>query len=759
MLGSALYAGCGGSDSEGGGAGTPGGSSGLSGAAGANAAGTTGTQGGAAGSVSAGAAGSASGQSGSTAAGSSGSSGQTAAGASGSSGQSGAAGAAGGSAGAGGTTGGAAGSTAGTGGSAGGGQVDPIVGLVIEPESPVIEVVDGVIPAPVEFKVKTLSQGGTLTDVTGQWDFDTPDIAKMVPATGVLTATGLHGGKGQVSVKVGDQSVTTTLTIKMKLHSDPGNLGPGLVGSFDGATSADPSLAVVYPYDQTVFPRGLLGPELQWNGGGASDVYRLRIASDTFEYEAFFNAAAPSRYAFPTAPVDVWTKLTTSVTGALQMNLQRWDGTQAYQGKNYTWRVASANLAGTIYYTALAANGDILRLTPGASAPESFLKPSTPGRCIACHTVSSNGQRIVAGFDGGASPWGVFDAATGNQLYDSGQASGFQAMSPNGDFVLWRHWSDGGFNSEGALRLSTSSDSNVLATLQTDGVHAPSHPAWSHDGTRLALSTRFDGNGLDFTSSNLWLTNVTTSPPQFSDVKKIIDNDASRPTVTFPSFSPDSKWIAFMRATMARTQSALGELWLTDGNGTAMPLDALNGTGYLGSDPNGDAHRSFEPSFLPLASGGYFWVVFSTTRAYGNHTGTGNRLQLWVAAIEQNPQPGQDPSHPAFWLPGQNLASLNMRGQWARAVCKPTGATCEAGYDCCDGFCLDSGQGPVCATKPAGCSPLGSACQTSDDCCTLGNQCINGFCSQDKPLERFSTGRDLPHPLPWPPQGGGSEDG
>jgi hypothetical protein len=35
-----------------------------------------------------------------------------------------------------------------------------------------------------------------------------------------------------------------------------------------------------------------------------------------------------------------------------------------------------------------------------------------------------------------------------------------------------------------------------------------------------------------------------------------------------------------------------------------------------------------------------------------------------VMAIEDPPQPGQDPSRPAFWLPGQELNNQNMRGAW-----------------------------------------------------------------------------------------------
>lgn len=604
--------------------------------------------------------------------------------------------------------------------------MDPVIGLKIEPENPVIEVVNGVVPPPLQFVAKEVKQSGTESVVNGgAWLFDAVEIGTIGASTGALTATGLHGGKGTVTFTSGVDAITTSVTIKVKLTEDPQAQPSGIKEAFKTPVGEDPSLALLYPYNNTVFPRGLRGPEIQWNGGGAGDVYRLSIVSDTFEYESWFSAPPPSRYAFPTAPIDAWRQLTTSVTGLLKVDLQRWDGAQAYNAKSINWRIASANLAGTIYYTAIdPSKGDILRLTPGAQAPESFLQ--TGGRCVACHTVASNGQKLVTAFDGSASPWGVFDAASGALLYDSGQASGFQAMSPEGDYVLW------GQSSGGQLNLSASNNNQVLSTLST-GTGSPVHPVWSNDGSRLAFANRTNGNWLDFTQSALWVTGVSTSPPQFNDTKPIVESTPDRPAVTFPTFTPDSKWIAFMRATETRTQNALGELWMTDGAGTTFPLSALNGAGYL-SENGGDANRSFEPSFLPLAAGGYFWVVFSTTRAYGNYAGTGTLLQLWVAAIDQNPQPGQDPSHPAFWLPGQSLGVRNMRGQWARAVCKPNGSTCEAGFDCCEGFCLKNSEGvPVCSDKPAGCVDLGNACQGDADCCGQDVACINGFCSAGKP--------------------------
>ena len=68
----------------------------------------------------------------------------------------------------------------------------------------------------------------------------------------------------------------------------------------------------------------------------------------------------------------------------------------------------------------------------------------------------------------------------------------------------------------------------------------------------------------------------------------------------------------------------------------------------------------------PISVGGYIWVVFVSPRDYGNKMLSAsnptyeNRKQLWVAAIDANPQPGKDPSHPAFWLPGQDLTTVNM---------------------------------------------------------------------------------------------------
>ena len=75
--------------------------------------------------------------------------------------------------------------------------------------------------------------------------------------------------------------------------------------------------------------------------------------------------------------------------------------------------------------------------------------------------------------------------------------------------------------------------------------------------------------------------------------------------------------------------------------------------------------------------------MFVSERTYGNTLTDTNPLsrskQLWVTAIDANPAAGVDSSHPAFWLPGQELNNPNMRGEWALNPCRQLGEGCEGG--------------------------------------------------------------------------------
>jgi hypothetical protein len=113
--------------------------------------------------------------------------------------------------------------------------------------------------------------------------------------------------------------------------------------------------------------------------------------------------------------------------------------------------------------------------------------------------------------------------------------------------------------------------------------------------------------------------------------------------------------------------------------------------------------------------------------------------QLWVAAFDQSPTAGTDPSHAPFYLGGQNPSALNLRAYFALAPCLANGVSCQTGTDCCNGYCdgiADGGTdgGLVCG-QPSGCSQNGDKCTTTASCCgaVTGTTCIGGVCSEPPP--------------------------
>jgi len=108
--------------------------------------------------------------------------------------------------------------------------------------------------------------------------------------------------------------------------------------------------------------------------------------------------------------------------------------------------------------------------------------------------------------------------------------------------------------------------------------------------------------------------------------------------------------------------------------------------------------------------------------------------KLWVAAIDPNAPPGVDPSHPAFYLPGQELNAGNMRGFWVVDPCHSDGTSCETGDECCNGYCQRGADDKLtCASKPRsdGCSQEYEKCAARVDCCgsNQGFDCVNGRCA------------------------------
>jgi hypothetical protein len=164
---------------------------------------------------------------------------------------------------------------------------------------------------------------------------------------------------------------------------------------------------------------------------------------------------------------------------------------------------------------------------------------------------------------------------------------------------------------------------------------------------------------------------------------------------------------------------------LAQAMGFGTPQDAASGNTYL---PFGaeEIHHSYYPTVSPVAAGGYIWVFFDSMRHYGN---VGFGRQLWGTALTLSADGKYvgDPSHPAFYLAGQQFQTANHRAFTALDPCKKDGESCETGVDCCNGFCTNN----VCGLPPVPrCSQQGETCKLAADCCDPRDRCINGFCAK-----------------------------
>lgn len=662
------------------------------------------------------------------------------------------------------------GSTSSSGGGAGGdgGSIftghGAVVSMIVDPPMATIDVQNG-MAMPVAFQAIATYQDGAKEPIAASWSFDRPDIALIGTSTGSLAASGKLGGKGKVTATLDKLTATADATVLLHIADNQAGLTPGDIAAFD---TPDPAASgtLLYPYDKTVFGRGILAPEIMWNGGAAGDAWLVHLKQDFVDAKFYIKADPPSGFQMTE---EFWNSLTVSNAGEnVEVSVSKLSGGKAYTAMAETWKIAQGSLRGSIYYWAVN-TGQLMKILPGAATPsvvfdsgpydqlgtpapanyDMTVPPWSQGvnnkRCVACHVVSKDGSRLAAIFErkqNPASPWGTVDLTQAQpqviQVASYQSQTIYLGLSPDGQFAV---------ENTSAMRMALR-NANTGAPIASalDAVpEAACDPAFSPDGKLLAFSSNVTGNyPVEFWRADLDVFDFDAGTQTFSNRRQITPGGNS--AIAFPSFSPDSQWIVYQKGDYSRAKygvSSVGhdDLYIADvakGVGE-IPLDATNGVGYL--DPK-NRQINYQPTVNPIAAGGYFWVVFVSPRDYGNRMASTsnptyeNRKQLWVAAIDVNPQPGKDPSHPAFLLRGQDLSTTNMSGYWSLEACKQEGSGCSQGFECCTGFCQPDGNGNFACVPPTvgKCSEVGEKCSTGSDCCgNPANDCIGGFCATATP--------------------------
>jgi hypothetical protein len=317
-------------------------------------------------------------------------------------------------------------------------------------------------------------------------------------------------------------------------------------------------------------------------------------------------------------------------------------------------------------------------------------------------------------------------------------------------------------------------DTNAGTEITGSGVDPTAFmPTFSIDGTKLIFTAMDSGSSghalkmLDYDAAAKKFSNpveLFRDPVMFLGwpffMPDVVDEPVNSEVMTIPKARGKRAVFASGVVSDWASQTPVAQLvglgkphpsdlwWIDVDSKMAVPLNAANGLDEMGNLalPYGDrdGHKNYYPTVSPVAAGGYFWMFFTSTRNYGNlwvkndPVAQPETKKIWVAAIDINGKPGSDPSHPAFFLDGQELESGNIRGFAALEPCRENASMCETGIDCCCGFCIDA----ACACKPPDtCAKLDEKCTTAADCCpptTPGAtplKCIGGFCGYLPPVE------------------------
>jgi hypothetical protein len=524
------------------------------------------------------------------------------------------------------------------------------------------------------------------------------------------------------------------------------------------------------PFLNLPIPQGAWQAATTSNAGG----------SDTLTLTVIFGQGAAAYGPY----TETWTIAQTTLQGTIYYNSY---GTALVKNSDTSDSYGNQYGAGTLAIAPGATSPVLVAginsvANPAPVAGQGAGQAANGSGCRVCHTVSANGKALVTQ----ASNQNAQDYT--NTVYidlanDTTGGAGTSLQTRSLAFPAL--YKDGSllFSGSGAMIVGDNSSklyatpggTPVAGVTGFTGSFQGDVPAFSPDGEHVSFN--FYGGSLtsdagatlqsDQRSIGIIDFNGTTT---FSNPRVLYTPTNNNPVV-YSSFFPNSAGIVF-EIELSNPSGSWGytwmqntsELWWVDvASGMAHRLDQLNGYGasgtpYLPDNAGGmathtaaqDVTLNYEPTVGPIAGGGYAWVVFTSRRMYGGvaqldpwtsdprqyawlDPGQITDKKLWVAAINLNATPGTDPSHPAFYLPAQELRAGNSRGYWSLQACQGDGQGCVTGTQCCGGYCSAEGYdaGLTCTSRVPPCSSEYEKCATTADCCGAGSgvSCINSVCT------------------------------
>ncbi len=586
----------------------------------------------------------------------------------------------------------------------------------------------------------TLADGAT-RDVTGavNWSASRGDGANPGTIGPDGSWTSAPGIGGVVTITATDTCVSASTDVTLKLDTVFNDPGPATTGRFAGpvvTNVAAKSPVFVYPNTETRFPVNIYKVLFQWRKSG-NDFFRLTFAGPGGTTTVYSNGAhAQCIAASPPAGcyesnLAAWQAIANSNAGGVVTVTV--DGVapndpNVYRSATIEIGFSKRPVPGAIFYWSTTAGG-IRRATVSDFAPEAYavaqpkatvLPNSGAVKCIACHTVSRDGKKMIAATEAasGASVF-VYDVtlqSPPNDYINTGVGVAgheFGTLSPdNLRAVATNKGAMAEYDISGPGRSAPK-----VSDLPLSGIKG-TMPDWSPKGSELVFAT-----GSGDAPKLAGLSVIGYQSGTWGPIRSLAP--ANGKTNVFPSYSPDGDWVVYARADKGDHGDLTAQLMVikADGSQGDGGVDLVKANRWVNNQVTAGQFENNEPTWAP--PGDLYWVAFNSLRPYGVVFPKGGTQQIWVAAVDPAKlASGGDPSFPAFRFSFQDLEENNHRAFWTLDVRVPDGGTfIEGGGDGGTSDCISEGNGCSQTSGLKCCAP--NFCDVSPDGGT-GTQC-QGF--------------------------------
>lgn len=509
-----------------------------------------------------------------------------------------------------------------------------LTAITVSPDT--VDLITGQVPADelaVQFQATGTYSDGTVQDLgLVAWTLSNQS-AGAIDETGLFLPAELNGGRTWITARLAGLEGTAEATVVLQQVVNDEGVDTALFTG-DAALLED---AWTYPEDGVNVPRNTPSLEFQWHDLGAQ-AYALRLVSPLTDTTVYTTDTAWKAE-------DEWPIIAgTNAGGSLEVTLTALQDDGLWTTTPNTIQVNRMDAFGSIYYWTSSTRG-FMRLPYGSSEPESYMNPVSEGTCVGCHAISSTG---MLGFTYGTTtaPLGLYDIVEDEAVLteEDGAQGRFKTFSPDGTWLLAAK--------DASLVLYDGVTGEELSTL--DLAAQATQPDWSPLGDRVAVTLVTSHNhDVEITGGRVALLEHLGNG-EFGEIRVLVEPE--EPVQAFyPTFSPDGRWIAFNQSTGDGYDDPDAELWVVsvDG-GEPIRLDAAN---------QGPELTNSWPHWAPLPDDDVLWLAFSSRRPYGEQVD--GEPQVWISAFDPALADAlEDPSWPAFWLPGQSTEHNNHLPVW-----------------------------------------------------------------------------------------------